>query len=55
MDAAEDAAREDGATEAVLHGQRRVEGFYTSIGYETVSDEFEEAGIPHVEMRKNLD
>ncbi|WP_324758054.1 GNAT family N-acetyltransferase [Haloarcula montana] len=54
MEAAEEAARDDGAMEAVLHGQRRVEGFYTGIGYEIVSDEFEEAGIPHVEMRKEL-
>ncbi|MFC7077844.1 GNAT family N-acetyltransferase [Haloarcula halophila] len=54
MEAAEAAARDDGAMEAVLHGQRRVEEFYTGIGYEIVSDEFEEAGIPHVEMRKEL-
>jgi predicted GNAT family N-acyltransferase len=54
MDAAESAAADDGATEAVLHGQRRVEGFYAELGYETVGDEFEEAGIPHVEMHKEL-
>ncbi|MFC6973487.1 GNAT family N-acetyltransferase [Halomicroarcula sp. GCM10025709] len=54
MEAAESAASEDGATEAVLHGQRRVEGFYAELGYESVGDEFEEAGIPHVEMRKDL-
>jgi predicted GNAT family N-acyltransferase len=27
----------------------------SQLGYETVSDVFEEAGIPHVEMRKRLD
>jgi predicted GNAT family N-acyltransferase len=37
-----------------LHSQTRVEGFYAELGYETVSGEFEEAGIPHVEMEKEL-
>ena len=55
MAAAEEAAVEAGATEAVLHAQRRVEAFYASIGYEAVGEEFEEAGIPHVEMVKPLD
>ncbi|MDT3435217.1 GNAT family N-acetyltransferase [Haloarcula sp. 1CSR25-25] len=55
MRAVEAAAREDGATELTLHAQTQVEAFYRHLGYETVSDEFEEAGIPHVEMRKRLD
>ncbi|MFC7250686.1 GNAT family N-acetyltransferase [Halomicroarcula sp. GCM10025324] len=55
MAAAERAAREAGATTALLHGQRHVESFYTGLGYETVGEEFEEAGIPHVEMVKPLD
>jgi len=50
----EDVAREAGMDEAVLHGQTAVEGFYESLGYETVSDVFYEADIPHVEMRKPL-
>lgn len=50
----EDVAREQGMDEAVLHGQTVVEGFYESLGYETVSDVFYEADIPHVEMRKQL-
>ncbi|KAA9397281.1 GNAT family N-acetyltransferase [Haloarcula sp. CBA1130] len=54
MRAAEDAARDDGATKLKLHAQTHVEPFYQQLGYETVSDEFEEAGIPHVEMRKQL-
>ncbi|PSP95608.1 GNAT family N-acetyltransferase [Halobacteriales archaeon QS_4_62_28] len=37
-----------------LHAQTHVEGFYERLGYETVSDVFEEAGIPHVEMIKQL-
>ncbi|MCJ0618739.1 GNAT family N-acetyltransferase [Haloarcula hispanica] len=55
MRAVEDAARDDGATTLTLHAQTHVESFYGQLGYETVSDEFEEAGIPHVEMRKRLD
>jgi predicted GNAT family N-acyltransferase len=55
MRAVDDAARDDGATTLTLHAQTHVEPFYEQLGYETVSDEFEEAGIPHVEMRKRLD
>ena len=55
MRAVEDAARDDGATKLELHAQTHVEAFYRKLCYETVSDEFEEAGIPHVEMRKRLD
>jgi predicted GNAT family N-acyltransferase len=50
MDAIETAAREQGVETLVLHAQTPVEGFYTKRGYETVGEEFEEAGIPHVEM-----
>ncbi|GCF12359.1 acetyltransferase [Haloarcula mannanilytica] len=55
MRAVEDAARDEDVSELKLHAQTRVEAFYRQLGYETVSDEFEEAGIPHVEMRKRLD
>jgi len=37
-----------------LHSQTRVEAFYERLGYETTSDVFDEAGIPHVEMEKDL-
>jgi predicted GNAT family N-acyltransferase len=50
----EDLAREAGMDEALVHAQTRVEAFYRRLGYETVSDVFDEAGIPHVEMRKSL-
>ena len=55
MRAVEDAAGDDGATALKLHAQTHVEAFYQQLGYETVSEVFEEAGIPHVEMRKRLD
>jgi predicted GNAT family N-acyltransferase len=54
MTLAENGAREQGHEELHLHGQTSVEPFYQSLGYETVSDVFEEAGIPHVEMVKQL-
>lgn len=54
MRAIELLAVENGSTQSIVHAQRRVEGFYHTIGYETVSDVFEEAGIPHVEMRHDL-
>ena len=48
-------AAERGLSKLVMHAQTPVEGFYRDLGYETTSDEFEEAGIPHVEMAKSLD
>ena len=54
MAAAEERARARGFDEVVLNAQTRVEAFYHRLGYESVGDEFDEAGIPHVEMRKSL-
>ncbi|WP_058828230.1 GNAT family N-acetyltransferase [Haloferax sp. Q22] len=54
MDALETEARERGFDSLLLHGQTTAEGFYHGLDYETTSDEFDEAGIPHVEMRKSL-
>lgn len=51
----EAAARERGVVTLVLHSQTAVEGFYERLGYETTSDAFEDAGIPHVEMEKSLE
>ncbi|UPW00037.1 GNAT family N-acetyltransferase [Halorussus gelatinilyticus] len=48
-------AAERGLSELVMHAQTPVEGFYRDLGYDTTSDEFEEAGIPHVEMTKSLE
>ena len=48
----EDEAREQGATEFVLHAQEYVKAFYARHGYEEHGDTFMEAGIVHVEMRK---
>jgi len=54
MEAVEAAAVELDCSVLELHAQTAVEEFYADLGYETVSDEFEEAGIPHVRMRKEV-
>jgi predicted GNAT family N-acyltransferase len=54
MEHLEDEAREQGCSQMRLHAQTHVEAFYIKLGYETVSDVFEEADIPHVEMVKGL-
>ncbi|MFD1587133.1 GNAT family N-acetyltransferase [Halorientalis brevis] len=52
--AVEAEARRRGLSTLVLHAQTAVESFYHRLGYRTVSEEFEEAGIAHVEMTKRL-
>lgn len=54
MDICESIAHEGGATECILHAQKRVADFYRRQGYVVVGDPFEEAGIPHVKMRLEL-
>ena len=48
----EDQARDQGATEFVLHAQDYVKAFYAGHGYTEHGETFMEAGILHVEMRK---
>ncbi len=38
----------------VLHSQKHAEGFYQKCGFRTVSDEFLEAGVPHVTMEQEI-
>lgn len=52
---AEREVSESGATEMVLHAQRRAEAFYTDHGYAAEGGTFLEAEIEHVRMRKALD
>jgi predicted GNAT family N-acyltransferase len=54
MELIESEARTQGCSRAVLHAQTHVVEFYETLGYEVTSEEFEEAGIPHVEMEKAL-
>lgn len=54
IDAMEEEILENGYTKAKLNAQTHAENFYKRLGYETVSDEFFDAGIPHVTMVKIL-
>ncbi len=54
MSAVEETARQEGYTAVVLHAQIPVVPFYRALGYETRGEEFEEAGIAHRKMRKEL-
>jgi YbgC/YbaW family acyl-CoA thioester hydrolase len=54
MAALMDTARQRGDKEIVLHAQRTAESFYRGLGYTARGDEFEEAGIPHIEMTRSL-
>ena len=48
----EDEARAKGATEFVLHAQEYVKSFYVGHSYTEHGEPFMEAGIRHIEMRK---
>ncbi|WP_411966744.1 GNAT family N-acetyltransferase [Haloferax sp. YSSS75] len=54
METLEAEAREREFGTLVLHAQTSAEGFYHGLDYETTSDVFDEAGIPHVKMEKSL-
>lgn len=43
-----------GYTKAKLNAQSYAKEFYEQLGYEVISKEFIDAGIPHVTMVKNL-
>jgi predicted GNAT family N-acyltransferase len=54
MERAAAIARERGFAEIVLHAQVTVAGFYRRLGYVEEGDRFDEAGIPHIAMRKRI-
>lgn len=37
-----------------LHARKSAKGFYSRLGYLVIGEEFEEVGIPHVKMIKEL-
>ncbi len=43
-----------GKPKAKLNAQCQAEEFYQKLGYETISDQFLDAGIPHVTMLKTV-
>ncbi len=54
LGALEAEARVRGMTGLLLHAQLHAREFYLRVGYQDASPIFEEAGIPHMEMRKQL-
>jgi predicted GNAT family N-acyltransferase len=54
LEALEARALAEGLREIELHAQCYIEAFYRKHGYARAGDEFEEAGIAHVTMRKRL-
>ena len=50
----EQQGRERGFRQITLHAQEYVKSFYAGHGYREVGEVFEEAGIPHREMVKDL-
>ncbi|QFU81655.1 GNAT family N-acetyltransferase [Natronorubrum aibiense] len=55
MLAVEDRALEQGLSSLKLHSQTRAAEFYRGLGYDRYGEEFIEADIPHVKMRKSLE
>ncbi|GAP72457.1 acetyltransferase [Candidatus Symbiothrix dinenymphae] len=41
-------------SEIVLHAQLTAKGFYTKMGYTPFGEEFEEANIKHISMKKKI-
>lgn len=50
----EQEARSQGMSQVMLHAQEYVKGFYAAHGYLERGELFLEAGIPHIEMRKEI-
>lgn len=51
---AEQAARQAGYTEIIMHARIHSEEFYERLGYKREGVQFEEVGLPHQFMRKPL-
>ncbi len=54
LDALMAKAAELGYAELILNAQTHAAPFYARVGFEQVGEAFEEAGIPHIEMRKRI-
>jgi predicted GNAT family N-acyltransferase len=54
MERATEIARTMNVREITLHAQLSAKAFYARLGYRAEGEEFEEAGIAHVTMRKAL-
>ena len=49
-----DVASENNIQEVVIHAQEYIKSLHQQLGFEQEGEKFEEAGIPHVKMRKKL-
>jgi predicted GNAT family N-acyltransferase len=47
-------ASEHGMKSIILHARHNAIGFYEKLGYQITSDVFQEVGIDHVVMEKNI-
>jgi len=54
MGLVESEARNQGCSRALVHAQVRVSAFYERLGYQAISDKFEQAGMAHVKMEKEI-
>ncbi|HLS61458.1 MAG TPA: GNAT family N-acetyltransferase [Virgibacillus sp.] len=54
IEAMEQTIQEHGYSKAILGAQTHAVSFYERLGYQVVSEEFIDAGIPHVIMSKAL-
>jgi predicted GNAT family N-acyltransferase len=55
MDALHAAARTHGLARVWCNAQISATPFYTKLGYRIVSERFDEAGIEHVRMERDLE
>lgn len=54
MEVGLDIAAKKNIQEVVIHAQQYIMGLHQKLGFEPEGEIFEEAGIPHVKMRKKL-
>ena len=54
MEGVHELARTRGLASVWCHAQQSAAPFYTRLGYRTTSEPFEEAGIEHVKMERDL-
>ncbi len=54
VEAVQEYLREKGVAALYCHAQMRVEPFYAKLGYQEIGEPFEEAGIQHIMMKKDL-
>ena len=54
MQSALDIILQQHKSQAIVHAQEYIANLYQKLGFETVGERFNEAGIPHVKMVKQL-